>query len=239
MEILNNELLYEKLWRAVKVRDYKEYPEWQILRKFIKPKDKLLEFGSGARPRLPFFSSVFLDINGEAINRLKRLGVNAIKSSLEDTSFPDRYFDLVCGFDVLEHIEDDQRVLNEVRRILKSKGKFIFSVPLQKRLYNDFDRTWGHMKRYEAKELVEKLSRAKLKIIAISEHGLRSKSQFIDKTVTFFLTRVPELSIRVSDIFYGLSLKIAKKKIRLIEADFLEKMSKMHGVLVVAEKQND
>ena len=34
-------------------------------------------------------------------------------------------------------------------------------------------------------------------------------------------------------------LKIAKKKIRLIEADFLEKMSKMHGVLVVAEKQND
>jgi len=239
MEILNNKSFYDKLWQGIKVRDYKEYPEWQILRKFIKPKDRLLEFGSGARPRLPFFASVFLDINGEAINRLKRLGANAIKSSLEGTSFPDQYFDLVCGFDVLEHIEDDQRVLNEVRRILKSKGRFIFSVPLQESLYNEFDKTCGHMRRYEAKELVEKLSRAKLKIITVSEHGLRSKSQFIDKIALFFLTRAPKFSIRVSDIFYGLFLKIAKKKIRLIGTDFLEKMSKMHGVLVVAEKQND
>ncbi len=239
METLSNELLYDKLWRAVRVRDYKEYPEWQILRKFIKPKDRLLEFGSGARPKLPFFASVFLDINGEATNRLKGLGANAIKSSLEGTSFPDQYFDLVCGFDVLEHIKDDQRALNEVGRILKNKGKFIFSVPLQKSLYNEYDKTCGHMRRYEAKELVEKLSRAKLKIIAISEHGLRTKSQFIDKIVIFFLTRAPEFSIKVSEIFYGLSLKIAKKKIRLIETDFLEKMSKMHGVLVITKKQND
>jgi len=229
-------LLYDKLWRVVKVRNYKEYPEWQILRKFIKPKGRLLEFGSGARPRLPFFASIFLDINGEATNRLKGSGANAIKSSLESASFPDQYFDLVCGFDVLEHIQNDQRALNEVGRILKSKGKFIFSVPLQKSLYNGFDKTCGHTRRYEAKELIEKLSRAKLKIIAISEHGLRTKSQFIDKIGLFFLTRAPGLSIKFSDIFYSLSLKIAKKKVRLIKTNFLEKMSKMHGVLVVTEK---
>jgi len=238
MEVLNKELLYEKLWRIVKVRNYKEYPEWQILRKFVKPKDNLLEFGSGARPRLPLSASLFLDISEEATNRLKELGANAIKSSLENASFPDQYFDLICGFEVLEHISNDQQILNEVRRILKSKGKFIFSVPLHKKFYNGFDKTWGHMRRYEAKELVEKLSQAKFKIIAISEHGLRTKSQLMDKIGLFLLTRAPEFSIKISDIFYGLSLKMAKKKTRLIETDFIEKMSKMHGVLIVAKKQN-
>ena len=239
MRTINNELLYDQLWRIVRVRDCEEYPEWQILKKFIKPKYKLLEFGSGARPKLPFFGSVFLDINEEATNRLKGLGANAIKSSLEEASFPARSFDSVCGFDVLEHIANDQRTLNEVGRILKSKGKFIFSVPLGKSLYNDFDKTCGHIRRYEAEELTEKLSRAKLKIIAINEHGLRTKSRFLDKLTIFFLTIMPELSIRLSDIFYGLSLKIAKKRIKLIKRDFSEKMSKMHGVLVVAQKQND
>lgn len=50
----------------------------------------------------------------------------------EDTlnlSFSDNQFDVVLSQDVLEHIPDISRALKEINRVLRSGGKFIFSIP--------------------------------------------------------------------------------------------------------------
>ena len=44
--------------------------------------------------------------------------------------FGDREFDLVCAFDVIEHVENDRLVFGEVSRVLKQDGVLMFSVPV-------------------------------------------------------------------------------------------------------------
>ena len=38
------------------------------------------------------------------------------------------HFDLIGAFDVIEHIDDDDSVLENVFRMLNKKGKFIFKI---------------------------------------------------------------------------------------------------------------
>jgi len=51
----------------------------------------------------------------------------------------DEAFDIVIAFDVLEHVTDYQRALEEVRRILSSKGFGIFTVPQKDNLSKTYE----------------------------------------------------------------------------------------------------
>lgn len=62
---------------------------------------------------------------------------------------PDERFDLVCGFEVLEHIEDDSRALREWRGLLRDGGWILLSVPAHERRFGPHDRIVGHYRRYD------------------------------------------------------------------------------------------
>lgn len=47
--------------------------------------------------------------------------------------FPDKYFDVVCSFELLEHLKDPERYLTEVKRVLKKGGICIISTPRAKK----------------------------------------------------------------------------------------------------------
>jgi len=49
---------------------------------------------------------------------------------VERLTFPDASFDLCTSTEVLEHVPDDKRGLQEVRRVLRPGGRFVFTVPL-------------------------------------------------------------------------------------------------------------
>lgn len=49
---------------------------------------------------------------------------------VQNLTFHDNYFDLVTSTEVFEHVPDDIKGFNEVYRILKKGGHFIFTVPL-------------------------------------------------------------------------------------------------------------
>ncbi len=58
-------------------------------------------------------------------------------------------FDTVIALDVIEHIEDDRRALEIMRRCLKSTGRLVISVPALSRLYGPKDEQIGHYRRYD------------------------------------------------------------------------------------------
>jgi ubiquinone/menaquinone biosynthesis C-methylase UbiE len=65
--------------------------------------------------------------------------------------YADGMFDVVVSFDVMEHVEHDQKMVDEIHRILKKNGTYIFTVPAYNWLYSAHDRVLGHYRRYNRK----------------------------------------------------------------------------------------
>lgn len=68
--------------------------------------------------------------------------------------------DVVGAFDVLEHIEEDEQVLDEIHRALRADGVLVLSVPQHRWLWSPADDHAFHVRRYTAKELHGKLATA-------------------------------------------------------------------------------
>jgi SAM-dependent methyltransferase len=69
-------------------------------------------------------------------------------------------FDLIGAFDVVEHIDEDEVVLAEIRRALRPHGGALFTVPQHPRLWSRADDIARHRRRYARRELADKLKRA-------------------------------------------------------------------------------
>jgi SAM-dependent methyltransferase len=63
-------------------------------------------------------------------------------------------FDSVVYVNVLEHIEDDRAELALAHRALRPGGHLLVYVPALSFLYSDLDRSVGHFRRYQKKQLV-------------------------------------------------------------------------------------
>jgi 2-polyprenyl-3-methyl-5-hydroxy-6-metoxy-1,4-benzoquinol methylase len=75
-------------------------------------------------------------------------------------------FDIVIFWEVLEHIGDDAGALENIRANLKMGGHLILSVPCRRSLWNIWDEYAGHLRRYEADELVQLLFRTGYQVIS-------------------------------------------------------------------------
>ena len=69
-------------------------------------------------------------------------------------------FDVIGLFDVLEHIEDDAQVLTETRRALRPGGGVLITVPQHRFLWSSYDELAHHVRRYQARELMERIAAA-------------------------------------------------------------------------------
>lgn len=78
-------------------------------------------------------------------------------------------FDMVCCFEVLEHVENDEGLLAEL--IKKSKKYVLLSVPAKQRLYDVSDEAVGHYRRYEKDAFIQTLMDADLKVVHFINYG--------------------------------------------------------------------
>jgi SAM-dependent methyltransferase len=105
----------------------------------------------GAEARL-----VGLDVSVKGIEE-SNTGGRFVCASVEQLPFTSGSFDVVCAFDLLEHLDDDVEVLRNIGRILKSKGYLLVSVPAYRLLWGELDEVAHHKRRYTLRELSRKL----------------------------------------------------------------------------------
>ena len=105
-----------------------------------------------------------------AAERLRKLGRGRMVCGDVSALDPDATFDLLCSFEVLEHLEDDSAALGEWRRRLRDGGWLLVSVPARPEHFGAADRMVGHFRRYDAARMTE----------------LLTKSGFVDPAVLMF-----------------------------------------------------
>ncbi|MCL6435024.1 MAG: class I SAM-dependent methyltransferase [Leptolyngbyaceae cyanobacterium HOT.MB2.61] len=74
-------------------------------------------------------------------------------------------FDVIGAFDVLEHIEEDQLVLQQLFQAVKPGGGLMITVPQHRFLWSLVDELSFHKRRYDRSELVEKVEHAGFKLV--------------------------------------------------------------------------
>lgn len=74
-----------------------------------------------------------------------------------DVPFAEKRFDLICLFDVLEHIEEDGKTLEILRSLLKEDGVLFLTVPAFPFLWSAHDEAHHHKRRYTKDLLLQTL----------------------------------------------------------------------------------
>src|SRR5439155_13359084 len=109
-----NRQFYDALWWNARLQRPDRFNTWPLICEMLPSAHARLEIGPGLRPRLPISGTHFVDISGPAIEQLIARGGIAVTGLIDALPFSDRQFDLVCAFDVIEHVDSDQRVFTEL-----------------------------------------------------------------------------------------------------------------------------
>lgn len=80
-------------------------------------------------------------------------------------------FDVVCAFEVLEHLEQPDEVVTIWLKSLRNQGAFIFSVPANSKRFSAWDRAVGHYRRYDAHDIEQFAKRLDLSIVDMRAVG--------------------------------------------------------------------
>jgi SAM-dependent methyltransferase len=102
--------------------------------------------------------------------RIDAAGVGDVRNvSSEDLG--DTTFDLVCAFEVLEHIENDAAAVKEWMTRLRPGGWLLISVPADQHRYSSFDKLVGHYRRYDPEVMTALLTSCGLRDVVVRRYG--------------------------------------------------------------------
>ena len=135
----------------------------------LQPAARILDIGTGTGSTLRMLRDLGycgvtgIDSSEEAIRycAIKGLGP-VVKGNLSELEFADDSFDFVFATDVLEHVDDDERGLREICRVLAPGSQALITVPAFKVLWGLQDRQAFHKRRYRRKPLLDLVSAAGL-----------------------------------------------------------------------------
>jgi len=107
-----------------------------------------------------------IDISPEGIEKCRKKGFEqcyVMDGAAID--LPKGSFDLLVASDCLEHIEEDEKALQNWLTLLKPGGVLICFVPAYRSLWSEHDVVNHHFRRYTRTELVEKMREARFKVL--------------------------------------------------------------------------
>lgn len=91
-----------------------------------------------------------------------------INASINNLPFPNEKFDLVCAFDVIEHVKDDENAISEMYRVCKPSGSLFITVPAFQFLWSAHDEINHHYRRYKKSDLLKLFSKNNGSILRVT-----------------------------------------------------------------------
>jgi len=229
-----NRGFYDALWSASSVTLPQRFNTWPLLSALAASAPARLEIGPGLRPRLPIAGTTFVDISQPALSRLKAHGGRAMLGAVTALPFPDRSFDLLCAFDIVEHIEDDQQAFRELSRVAKDDAIVVLSVPLHPACWSAFDTLVGHVRRYEPDELLPILKVHSFSLEQSAVFGMQPKSGWLLDFAVWGLTHKPVQAMRwYNGLFLPLGLLLQRP---LIWSTGLTDVANVDEILLVCRR---
>jgi SAM-dependent methyltransferase len=125
---------------------------------------------SGLRARFPFLELSGSDLSPHGLVHARRRvpGAHLFQADARRLPFVD-HFDVVGAFDVLEHVAEDEVVLEQMRKAARRDGAgVLLTVPQHRWLWSTSDEAAGHVRRYSLDELRQKVMRAGLELIRVT-----------------------------------------------------------------------
>jgi SAM-dependent methyltransferase len=229
-----NRDFYDRLWSESRLMRPERFNTWPLISGLVPRAPERLEIGPGLRPRLPISGTRFVDISPPVIEQLKTRGAVAVSAEISDLPFSDKTFDLVCSFDVVEHVEDDRPVFAEVSRVLKDGGVFIFSVPIHARYWTRFDEIVGHVRRYDPDDLLALLAGHGMLLERSAAYGMQpANPRLLDIGLWFLKHRRSEAMWWYNKVLMPLGLLFQK---RLQFVDGLVRAAGVDELVLVCRK---
>lgn len=117
------------LWRAGQER------RLEIIRRCLSLEGKkILDVGCGIGTYLRAFKRFTdelygVEVDTKRVEKAKKVAPNICVAPAEKLPFDEGSFDIVLSHEVLEHVEDDQKAVEEAIRVLKLGGHFVIFVP--------------------------------------------------------------------------------------------------------------
>ncbi len=180
----------ESIWEHFQNEDIQSfdgaYPRLNFLIDKISSGQRMLNIGvgSGELERLAIGKEIdvySLDPGLRSIEKIREelgLGDHAQAGYSQSIPFENDFFDVVVMTEVLEHLDDEilDQTLSEVKRVLKSDGRFIGTVPAAENLSDSlivcphcsekFHR-WGHVQSFDEKRLSSLLEKRAFSDISV------------------------------------------------------------------------
>jgi len=230
-----NRHFYDALWSASYVVPPQRFNTWPLLSRLAASALARLEIGPGLRPRLPIAGTYFVDVSRPAVSRLTARGGLATLGEITSLPFPDRTFDVVCAFDIVEHVEDDQQVFRELGRVARDEATIIFSVPLHPARWSAFDAVVGHVRRYDPDDLLAILEEHSLVLEQSAGFGMQPRSGWLLDFAVWGLTQRPIQAMRwYNRLFLPLGLLLQR---RLVWAPGLIDVARVDELLLVCGRR--
>jgi SAM-dependent methyltransferase len=207
-----NRRFYDPLWADARLVEPERFNTWPLVCSLVSRSRPRLEVAPGLRPRLPIEGTHFVDISAPAVAKLRARGANAVLGLVSSLAFPDGMFDLVCAFDIVEHVEDEDGALSELSRVAAPGATLLLSVPLHPSRWTAFDDLVGHRRRYEPGRLLAKLAEHGLRVEQSAIYGMRPKSSRLVDAAMWALTHRRERALWwYNRVIMPLGLRFQKK----------------------------
>jgi SAM-dependent methyltransferase len=142
---------------------------WAVVRQALRQvrPDTILELGCGQgafgvrMARTARYTAVEPDESSWQVahDRITAVGGTVVHGDHHKAPDPGRY-DLVCAFEVLEHLADDEAALAEWLPLVRPGGHLLLSVPADPERFGPWDDLVGHYRRYSGEQMVGRLAAA-------------------------------------------------------------------------------
>ncbi len=105
-----------------------------------------------------------VDMSDYALKLCSKRGNFKLKvMDAQNLSFPKNSFDVIILSDIIEHVDNDKKVVEKCYEILRKNGTVIITVPAHQYLWNQDDVRLHHKRRYSKKMLKSLKGRFKIK----------------------------------------------------------------------------